>query len=300
MAMMVMKALAVVGMVLNVVLVVAQCKKNLATEEGKAAWAEGKKHLVYNAIVGVLANFFDTLGIGSYAPTSAAFKFGKSVDDINVPGTLNVGDTFPVCLEAFFFFGFVELDTLTLVLMLVAAVAGAFAGASFITKADVQMIRLCMGVGLALLGIIMICKSLGVGPFGAVGTALKLTGAKLVIGVVANFVLGALMNIGVGLYAPCMALVGLLGMNIGAAFPIMMGSCAFLMAFGNGPKFVKENRFDMVATLCQMFGGAIGVLIAYYIVKSLPLQILLYVVCVVVEVTAVMFFIDYAKNKKNA
>lgn len=300
MAMMVMKALAVIGMVLNVVLVVAQCKKNLATEEGKAAWAEGKKHLVYNAIVGVLANFFDTLGIGSYAPTSAAFKFGKSVDDINVPGTLNVGDTFPVCLEAFFFFGFVELDTLTLVLMLVAAVAGAFAGASFITKADVQMIRLCMGVGLALLGIIMICKLLGVGPFGAVGTALKLTGAKLVIGVVANFVLGALMNIGVGLYAPCMALVGLLGMNIGAAFPIMMGSCAFLMAFGNGPKFVKENRFDMVATLCQMFGGAIGVLIAYYIVKSLPLQILLYVVCVVVEVTAVMFFIDYAKNKKNA
>ena len=60
-------------------------------------------------IIGVLANFFDTLGIGSYAPTSAAFKFGKSVDDINVPGTLNVGDTFPVCLEAFFFFGFVEL-----------------------------------------------------------------------------------------------------------------------------------------------------------------------------------------------
>ena len=49
-----------------------------------------------------------------------------------------------------------------------------------------------------------------------------------------------------------------------------------------------------------MFGGAIGVLIAYYIVKSLPLQILLYVVCVVVEVTAVMFFLDYLKGKKNA
>ena len=298
--MVIMKALCVVGIILNIVLVFSQVKKNLQTEEGQAAWAFGKKHVVYNSIVGFLANFFDTLGIGSYAPTSAAFKFGKSVEDINVPGTLNVGDTVPVLIEAFLFFGFVDLDAITLTLMLVAAVAGAYLGASILTKVDVQTIRICMGVGLALLGIVMICKTLGVGPFGATGTALKLTGIKLIIGVVANFFLGALMNIGVGLYAPCMALVGLLGMNIGAAFPIMMGSCAFLMAFGNGPKFVKENRFDMVASLTQMFGGAIGVLIAYYIVKSMPLQTLLYVVCVVVELTAVMFFVDYAKAKKNA
>lgn len=300
MAMYVLKGLAAFGMLLNVVLVVAQCKKNLATEEGKANWEAGKKHLVFNAIVGVVCNFLDTLGIGSYAPTSSAFKFGKSVDDINVPGTLNVGDTFPVCLEAFFFFGFVDLDILTLVLMLVAAVAGSFVGASLITKADVQIIRLCMGVGLAILGIVMLCKAAAVGPFGAVGTALELRGIKLVIGVVANFFLGALMNIGVGLYAPCMALIGLLGMNIGAAFPIMMGSCAFLMAFGNGPKFVKENRFDMIATLTQMFGGAIGVLIAYFFVKSLNLDTLLKIVVVVVEVTAIMFLKDFFKGKKEA
>lgn len=298
--MVIMKALCVVGIILNMVLVFSQVKKNLQTEEGQAAWAYGKKHVVYNSIVGFVANFFDTLGIGSYAPTSAAFKFGKSVEDINVPGTLNVGDTVPVLIEAFLFFGFVDLDILTLVLMLVAAVAGSLIGAGFVTKLDVQGVRLAMAIGLCLLGLVMLCRQLGVGPFGITGTALKLTGIKLVIGVVMNFILGALMCIGVGLYAPCIALVSVLGMNVGAAFPIMMGSCAYLMAFGNGPKFIKENRFDMVATITQMLAGAVGVFVAYYIVKSLPLTTLLYVVIVVVEITALMFFMDYLKGKKAA
>lgn len=295
-----LKGLCVVGLVVNVLLVVLQCKKNLATEEGQKNWAFGKKHFIVNAIVGLLANFFDTLGIGSFAPSSSAFKMAKSVEDINIPGTLNVGDTFPVLVEAFLFFGFVEIDAITLVLMIVAAVAGSFVGASLITKADVQTVRLLMAIGLCILGIVMLCRSLGVGPFGTVGSALKLTGVKLIIGVVCNFALGALMNIGVGLYAPCMALVGLLGMNIGAAFPIMMGSCAFLMAFGNGPKFVKENKFDMVATLCQMFFGAIGVILAYTLVSSIDLTILTYIVIVVVEVTAALFLKDYLADKKKA
>lgn len=300
MAMYILKGLCVVGLVLNVFLVVRQCKANLQTEEGQAQWAAGKKKMVYNAIVGLIANFFDTLGIGSYAPTSAAFKFGKSVDDINIPGTLNVGDTFPVLVEAFLFFGFVDIDIITLVLMIVAAVAGSIAGASFVTKLNVEGVRLAMGFGLAILGCVMLVKQLGIGPFGLVGTALKLTGVKLIVGVVINFVLGALMCVGVGLYAPCMALVAVLGMNVGAAFPIMMGSCAFLMAFGNGPKFVKENRFDMVATLCQMFAGAVGVLIAYFLVKSLPLSVLTWLVICVVFVTSIMFFVDYFKDKKKA
>lgn len=294
----VLKGLCVVGMILNVVLVFAQNKKNLQTEEGKANWEFGKKHWIYNAIVAVIANFLDTLGIGSYATTSAMFKFGKSIRDIDIPGTLNVGDTFPVCLEAFLFFGFVEVETITLILMLVAAVAGSIVGAKFVNNLNAQGVRIAMGVGLFILGVVMALRQLGVGPFGIAGTALALTGVKLVIGVVANFILGGLMCIGVGLYAPCIALVSVLGMNIGAAFPIMMGSCAFLMAFGNGPQFVKANRYDMVCTLCQMFAGAIGVLIAYFLVKSMPLDVLFWVVLVVVFITSIMFFRDYAKNKK--
>ncbi len=292
-----LKGLCVVGMILNVVLVFAQNKKNLQTEEGKANWEFGKKHWIYNAIVAVIANFLDTLGIGSYATTSAMFKFGKSIRDIDIPGTLNVGDTFPVCLEAFLFFGFVEVETITLILMLVAAVAGSIVGAKFVNNLNAQGVRIAMGVGLFILGVVMALRQLGVGPFGIAGTALALTGVKLVIGVVANFILGGLMCIGVGLYAPCIALVSVLGMNIGAAFPIMMGSCALLMAFGNGPQFIRAGKFDMVAVLTQMLGGAIGVLGAYFFVASLDVRILTMIISAVVLVTGVLFFRDYNNGK---
>ncbi|HHW95406.1 MAG TPA: TSUP family transporter [Mogibacterium sp.] len=292
-----LKGLCVIGMILNVVLVLSQNKKNLQTEEGKENWEYGRKYWIYNSVVGFVANFLDTLGIGSFATSSAAFKFAKSVRDVHIPGTLNVGDTFPVCLEAFLFFGFVEVETVTLLLMLAAAIVGSIIGARFVNNLNAQGVRLAMGIGLFLLGIVMALRQLGVGPFGVSGDALALTGAKLVIGVVVNFILGGLMCIGVGLYAPCIALVSVLGMNIGAAFPIMMGSCAFLMAFGNGPQFVKANRYDMVATLCQMGAGAIGVLVAYFLVKSMPLNVLFWVVLVVVFITSIMFFRDYAKGK---
>mgnify|MGYP005758936305 FL=1 len=104
------------------------------------------------------------------------------------------------------------------------------------------------------------------------------------------------MSVGVGLYAPCMALCSLLGLNVGAAFPVMMGSCAFLMAFGNGPKFIKEGRYDMAASWMQAFGGAIGVFIAYKFVSSIPLKVLTIIVVCVVYFTAAMFLHDAIKK----
>lgn len=295
----ILKALCVIGFIFEFVIVFRQIKKNKATPEGQAEWEKEMKHFKWNAGVGLIANFFDTLGIGSYAGSSSAFKLKKSVEDINIPGTLNVGDTFPVLMEAFLFFGLVEVDALTLISMLVAATVGAFVGASFVTKWDLRTVRLGMGIGLFLLGIIMALRSLGVGPFGTTGNDLELRGSKLIVGIVVNFFLGALMDLGCGLYAPCLALVSVLGMNVQAAFPIMMGSCAYLMAFGNSPKFVKENRFDMVAVVCQGVFGVIGVLLAYFLVKSLPIGVLTWIVTVVVIFTAVMFFRDGRKTPKG-
>ena len=143
-------------------------------------------------------------------------------------------------------------------------------------------------------------KVFAVGPFGQVGTALGLRGIKLVIAVVGNFVLGALMSIGVGLYAPCMAMVIALGMDSGCAFPAMMGSCAFLMAFGNGPKFIKEAKIDIVATWTQAIAGSAGVFVAYYLVKSLPLDTLTKIIVVVVYFTAFLYLKDAIKKGSAA
>ena len=304
----VLKGLSILGIVLCVVLMAKKSIEIKSSKEvdpvlgmsGEQLWEFGKKHAVYTFIVGVVANFLDTLGIGSYAPTSAAFKLGKAVDDTLVPGTLNVGDTVPVCVEAFLFFGFVDMDILTLVLMIVASVLGSILMAGIVSKFDRKKVRYTLFVGLFLLATVILCKIMGVGPFGTTGTALGLTGIKLVIAVVGNFVLGALMSIGVGLYAPCMAMVLALGMDAGCAFPAMMGSCAFLMAFGNGPKFIKEGRFDPVCSWTQAIGGAIGVMIAYLFVKSIPLELLTKVIAVVVYITAFLYLRDAIKKGSAA
>ncbi|MDY3121638.1 permease [Clostridiaceae bacterium 68-1-5] len=253
------------------------------------------KHWVALAIIGLYSNFLDTWGIGSYATTQAGFKFTKSTNDETIPGTLNIGDTFPVALEAILFLGFVDIDPLTLVLMLAAATLGAVIGAGIVCKWNLKVVRYALGIGLIILAIVLFCKNSGFGPFGLVGTATGLTGIKLVIGVVINFFLGALMMIGVGLYAPCMALVSALGMNVGTAFPIMMGSCAFLMNAACF-KFIKEGKYDRKAALALAIFGCIGVTLAYVLLKyAIDMKMLTYVVCVVMIITSLMFFKD-ARN----
>ena len=253
-------------------------------------------HWVPLAIIGCITNLLDTWGIGSYATTQAGFKFTKSSPDVTIPGTLNVGDTFPVTLEALLFFSFVDIDPLTLVLMLAASVVGALVGAGIVCKWNLKMVRLGLGVGLLILAIVLACKNAGIGPFGVSGEALGLTGIKLVIGVVVNFFLGALMMIGVGLYAPCMALCAALGMNIGTAFPIMMGSCAFLMNAACF-KFIKEGKYDRKAALCLALFGCVGVFIAYKVACFFSLKTLTYIICVVMIYTSIMFFRDANKTE---
>lgn len=293
----VLRILAAVGLLLNAFLVIRKIGTMRAGEDGAEKWEEGKKHAVYNTLVGIAANFLDVFGIGAYATTSAAFKIGKSVRDGDIPGTMTVGDTIPMCIEAFLFAKISGVDGLTLGVLIVAAVAGAFIGASLVTKLNIQGVRLMMGIGMIILGVIMALRVFAVGPFGLTGDGLSLRGGRLVIAAVVMIILGILMNIGVGLYAPCMALCCGLGMSVTATLPVVMGASALLMAFGNGPQFIRAGKFDMVAVLTQIAGGTIGVLIAYFFVKKLDVTILTMIIAAVVLVTGIMFFRDYENGK---
>lgn len=255
-----------------------------------------KTKLGYNSIISMIANFFDTLGIGSYAIATSAWKFNKSVRDDLIPGTLNVAFGIPICVEATITMTRIEMDSLTLVLMIAAAIIGSILGAKIISKLDIMKIRVVMGVALIIVAAITLCKINAVGPFGILGTARGLEGGMLVVGVVANFILGILMTAGIGLYAPCMAIVLLLGMSADVAFPVMMGSCAYLCP-ACGITFIKEGKYNRASTIPMIFTGAIGVLIAGFIVTSLPLTVLTYLVCVVMLICAVMFFHDAKKQK---
>lgn len=314
------------------------------------------------AIIGFITNFLDTWGIGSFATTQAGFKFTKSSPDETMPGTLNVGDTFPVVTEALLFFGFVQITPITLVSMVAAAAIGAAIGAGIVTKWPLKLIRSSLGLALIILAIVLGCKNANIGPFekdltrdqiletvtangitvededtwdpGETHDSVKLsqkelvkvvdklnaqnistisvdnlsktinnnlvyglTGIKLIVGVVINFFLGAFMTVGVGLYAPCMALVSALGMNVAAAFPIMMGSCAFLMPSA-GIKFVKEGKYDRKASVFLAVFGSIGAVVAYLLMKyAISLTMLTWIIIVVMLYTAYTFFRDAAKTE---
>jgi uncharacterized membrane protein YfcA len=236
-----------------------------------------------DVLLGTVTNFFDTLGIGSFAPATAYFKLRSRMPDDQIPGTLNTGQALPTIAQALIFISTVSVDLTTLVSMISAAVFGAWVGVAWVARLSRRAIQLGMGVALLAAALLFIASNAHWVPGG--GAALGLSGGLLITAIGVNVLLGALMMLGVGLYAPCLILVSLLGMSPLAAFPIMMGSCGLLMPVG-GARFVASGRYHLGAALGLALGGIPGVLAAAYIVKSLPMVWLRWLVVIVVVYAA--------------
>jgi uncharacterized membrane protein YfcA len=254
-------------------------------------WRPSLKQL----LIGAFTDFFDTLGVGSFATTTSLYKLGGVVSDEDIPGTLNVGHAIPTFAQALIFILVVEVELPTLILMIGAAVAGAWFGAGVVSSWPRRRIQVGMGVLLFVAAGIIVARVTGLMPGG--GQATGLAGTRLLIGLVGNAILGALMTLGIGLYAPCMILVALLGMNEAAAFPIMMGSCAFLMPAAS-VRFVRSGRYDLRAAMGLTLAGTPAVLVAVWLVKSLPLQAVKWLVVGVVVYTAIAMLRSAAKEAK--
>jgi len=234
--------------------------------------------------IGAVSDFLDTLGIGSFATTTSLYKFTGVVSDEEIPGTMNIGHAVPTFAEAFIFIAVVDVEMTTLISMIAASVVGAWFGAGIVAGWPRRKIQIGMGVLLIAAAAIMVVRQVGSVPGG--GTALGLQNGRLAIAIGGNLVLGALMTLGIGLFAPCMLLVALLGMNQATAFPIMMGSCAFLMPFGS-VRFLSHGRYNLRAAVGLTAGGLPAVLIAAFIVKQLPLAWVKWLVVGVVVYTAI-------------
>ena len=259
------------------VLNIAKAKKNSEFEEEKA-WKP--------ILTGFLTNFMDTLGIGSFAPTMFMFKALKhNIPDKKIPGTLNVADCLPVMLEAILFIGFVKVDPLTLIVLIASAVVGSYVGAGIISRMEEKKIQLVMGIALLASAALFTAGIVGIMPVG--GTALGLSGVKLILAALIFVVLGALMTAGIGLYAPAMVVIYTMGMSPAAAFPIMMGACALLMPVASA-KFIKEDTYAKKNSILIAISGIIGVVVAYNFFSGLDLEKLKILVSVVVTVTGII------------
>ncbi len=247
--------------------------------------------------IAFVANFFDTLGIGSYATTTSMSKLWNVMRDEKIPGTLNVGYVLATVVQAVIFMTIVEVEFTTLVLIIAAAVVGAFMGAGVVAGFSRRQVQ--VGMGLALLGAsaLMILSLSGQGP--EPGVALGLSGVKLGIAIVISTVLGALMMLGIGYYAPCLIMISLLGMDPRASYPIMMGACAFLMPSGS-IQFIRRNSYDLRTALAFLIGGPLAVLIAAPLVDAIPLFYLRILVLVVVLYTAIRMLQSAAQERAAA
>jgi len=240
-------------------------------------------------LVGVVTDFLDTLGIGSFALTTSMYRWWKLVPDRVIPGTLNVGHALPTVVQAAIYIAIVEVELETLVVMIAASMAGALLGAGVVARWDTYKVRTGMAFALLAAAVLLSARLLNLLPGG--GELKSLGGIWLWLGALGNFALGALMTIGIGLYAPCMILVAMLGMSPRVAFPIMMGSCAFLMGVAS-VRFIRLGSYDAKAALGLTLGGVPAVLVAAFVVKELPLDWVRGLVVVVVLYTAVTLLRD--------
>ncbi len=305
--------------------------------------------------VGFFANFFDALGIGSFATTTTYYRLRKLVRDELLPGTLNVGHCLPTVTQAFIGIAIIAVDPVTMILMIAAAVAGAWFGAGIVSKLPRRAIQVGMGIALLVAAVFMFAKVTGmmpsgevtVGPAGAVlrasasasaaqvaslkpgeplelvdaghdwsevrvpatkaegyvetasaeGIVLGVRGLKLGLGLAGSFFLGAIMPLGIGYYAPCMVLIAMLGMNPRAAFPIMMGACAFLMPVA-GAQFVRKKKYSLRASVGLAIGGVFGSALALLVVKSLDLYYVMWLVTFVIIYTGISLLRSAATEKK--
>lgn len=263
------------------------------------AWRKNRKQEAQTKIfpiglIGGFANFCDTLGVGSFAIKTAGYKQFKLVDDKLLPGTLNSQAVVATVAQSLIFLTAVDVDEVTMVSLVLAACLGATVGARLVSGWDRQLIRLAMSAALLVVATLMLAGQLELFPLG--GLALGLSGWKLGVAIAGNFLFGALMTVGIGLYAPCMTMVYLLGMHPLAAFPIMMCSCAFLTFFSAG-SFIRMNRINSRAALVVAITGPIGVVIAAYLVKSLNLQLLAWLVIGVVLYTSFSMYRSWAGER---
>ena len=266
--------------------------------------SEGLMPSPIQLVIGFITDFLDTLGVGSFATTTSLYKFSnqfpaytKPIADEKIPGTLNVGHTLPTILQALIYINTIEIDLWTLWLLIIASGVGSYLGASFVTRLPKRKVQLGMGFALLVAVTLLLAKLLKYIPEG--GESMGLTGMSLIIGLVGNFIFGALMTIGIGAYAPIMIMVSLLGMNQKAAFPLMMGSCAFLMPVASY-RFVKTGKYDPRGALGLTLLGLPAVAIAAFIVKELPLEAVNWLVVAVVIVTAISLLVSAARSTDAA
>ena len=247
----------------------------------RAAIAERISPSAEGMALGAITNFFDTLGIGSFAPTMAWFKFRNLVPDRLIPSTMLVGHSLPSIAQAFIFLILLGLlvDPVLIVGCAIALLLGGLVGAPLVARTKVWRIQLIVSIALLIAAVLYTMSNLELMPAG--GTAGKLPLELTVIAIAANFLLGILLNFGIGHYAPSLVMLSLMGLDPRLAFPVMATGGALTIA-GAGTRHVLKGHVNLRIAAGIVIGGIPAVFVAAFIIKEMPLEALRWLVAAVV------------------
>ncbi|MCZ2492839.1 sulfite exporter TauE/SafE family protein [Dellaglioa carnosa] len=248
---------------------------------------------IWTPISQIVIFFFSTFGISDFAISTAIFPKAKWVSMKKLPGTLNAQDVIPIFVMSLAYITTVNVGIKMLLVCIVCQVIGAYIGPRFVVKLPENTIRTFVIVGLLVATTLIIAGKVGL--IAANGTATELFGWKLGVTGFLLFVYGALNNIGIGSFSLTMATVYAMGMDPIAAFPIMMGGCAFSLPIGS-MQFIKLDQYSRKITLFSVF-GIIGVLIAVFLVKSIDTSVIQWIVIVVLLYSAYSLHLGNKKAK---
>lgn len=253
----------------------------------RAAIARRAVPTIESILLGFVVSFFDTLGIGSFAPTTAWLKFRKLVPDRLIPPTMLVGLTWSVFAESIIFLKLITVDPVLLIGCAIAVLAGGLVGAPLVARSQTWVVQLVVGIALVMAAIAYTMTNRNWMPAG--GSALSLPLALTVLAIIVNFIIGILLNFGVGNYAPTLIILSLMGMNPRAIFPIMAAGAA-VMGAGACIRHIQMGKMDLKVVLGLGIGGIPGVLAAAFIVWRIPIDLLRWLIVIVVLYTAAVMF----------
>lgn len=290
MALLIIQIVLVVYAIIAAIIIFTDYRKNKEKDVTK-------KETFLHYAIGVVVNFFDALGIGSFATTVAAYGVFKLVDDKKIPGTLNAGVAIPVIFEALLFTSTVKVELATLIPIVICGVLGAIVGNKVARRVPEHIVTLVMAIGLFVAAVLMLGSKLGFLPAGGIATGLS--GIKLIIACAGNFVLGIALCFGIGNFAPCMCIVYLLGMSPLVSFPIMMCTGA-VSTPTTGLMSLKGGLVNRTAVVGLTVGGIVGVAVAVYLVKSMSMGMLQWLVILVVLYSSATMFVRSLKKRKIA
>ncbi|MGT2933797.1 sulfite exporter TauE/SafE family protein [Streptococcus catagoni] len=255
--------------------------------------------------IGLITDALDTLGIGSFATTTTFFKVTKLVDDDSkLPGTMTVGHVIPVLIQSLCFIFVVRVETLTLISMAAAAFIGAYFGTRITKNWHTPTVQMILGCLLILASGIMIFRMITNPGSEIAHSAHGLHGIWLLIGIIFNCIIGILMTMGLGNYAPELIFFSLMGLSPAVAMPVMMLDAAMIMT-ASSRQFIKDDRVSWKGLIGLSTGGVIGVLLAVFFLTNLDINSLKKLVVIIVIFTGIILIRSsrvnqIANNKKEA